>query len=235
MKLACIVLGARLPEQLACLLSALRSRQVHVYLHIDRREPIDPLHQALPRPDWMSGPCYPGVTPDGAARRSSTPVWTASRAASADGCQYFTLISGQDFPLHPIEGILDFADAADYRSYVESFSLPTARWRFRGRDRTDFYTYYLLGRRETCIPRGEDTSFFNWKGRVLNQALRLRTAFKPPRRFPPYVRPFGGSQWWNLSRAAAEYVLRFLHEHPDYRSYHDYTLAPDELFFQSIC
>ena len=94
----------------------------------------------------------------------------------ADGCEYFVLLSGQDFPLRPIEEILEFAEAADDRSYVESFALPTSRWRFGGRDRTDFYSYDLLGRRETCIPRGEDTSFFNWKGRVLNQALRLRTA-----------------------------------------------------------
>ena len=48
------------------------------------------------------------------------------------------------------------------------------------------------------------------------------------------MRPFGGSQWWNLSRAAANYILRFLDEHPDYRRYHAHTLLPDELFFQSI-
>ena len=152
----------------------------------------------------------------------------------ADGCHYFLLLSGQDFPLRTIEEILRFVEAADDRSYLESFALPTSRWRFGGRDRTDFYSYNVLGRRETCIPRGQDTSFFNWRGRVLNQALRLRTAFKPLRRYPAYVRPFGGSQWWNLSRAAAEYVFRFLDEHPDYAAYHQYTLAPDELFFQSI-
>jgi hypothetical protein len=63
--------------------------------------------------------------------------------------------------------------------------------------------------------------------------LRVRSALKARRRFPPYARPFGGSQWWNLSRAAADRVLAFLDEHPDYRRYHEHTLAPDELFFQS--
>jgi hypothetical protein len=227
-------LAHRLPKQLACLLSALRSRHVHVYLHIDRREPSAPFTRALAeaklddavllprRSTRWGGPAMVDASLDGLAR------------GLAEGCDYFTLISGQDFPLHPIEQILDFAANAGSRSYIESFSLPTADWRFGGRDRTDFYTYDFLGRRETCIPRGEDVSFFNWKGRMLNQALRLRTAFMPPRHFPSYVRPFGGSQWWNLSRVAAEYVLRFVHEHPDYRAYHDHTLAPDELFFQSI-
>ncbi len=108
------------------------------------------------------------------------------------------------------------------------------RWRLGGRDRTDFYTYTVRGRRETCIPRGEDTSFLSRKGRLLNRILRLRSSLKPPRSFPSYARAFGGSQWWNLSRGAADYVLAFLDEHPDYRRYHEHTLAPDEIFFQSI-
>jgi len=64
--------------------------------------------------------------------------------------------------------------------------------------------------------------------------LRLRSALKPARRFPSYARPFGGSQWWNLSRVATDRILEFIDEHPDYRRYHTYTLAPDEMFFQSI-
>jgi hypothetical protein len=39
---------------------------------------------------------------------------------------------------------------------------------------------------------------------------------------------------WNLSRVAAQHVLQFLARHPDYRSYHQHTWCPDELFFHSI-
>jgi hypothetical protein len=151
-----------------------------------------------------------------------------------DGCDYFTLISGRDFPLRPVEEILAFLEQAPSRSYLEHFPIPTPRWHFEGRERTDFYTYTVRGRRETCIPRGEDTGFFSWKGRLLNEALRVRSVLKPTRRFPSYARPVGGSQWWNLSRAAADRILDFIDEHPDYRRYHAHTLAPDEVFFQSI-
>jgi len=72
------------------------------------------------------------------------------------------------------------------------------------------------------------------KGRALNALLRVFDTFRPPRRFPTYVRPFGGWQWWNLSRDAACYVLDFLKEHPDYRTYHEHTLLSDEIFFPSI-
>jgi Core-2/I-Branching enzyme len=233
-KLACIVLAHRGPEQLAMMLSAMRHPRVRLYLHLDRRARLRPFTRAISergvrelimlprhRSRW-GGPEAVDAALDGLA------------AGLADGCGYFTLISGQDFPLRPTEEILAFFERAVSRSYVAHWPIPTPRWRFGGRNRTEFYTYNVLGRRETCIPRDEDLRFLNWKGRALNGLLRLRTASRPPRRFPPYARPFGGWSWWNLSHPAAEHVIRFVNAHPDYRRYHEHTLSPDEIFFHSI-
>lgn len=234
MKLAIVVLAHDRPEQLALLLSALRHPQVRLYLHVDRRSDLSPIATALADADMREVELLPRhATAWGSVELVDAALEGLVRGVG-DGCDYFTLISGQDFPLRPIEEILAFFERVGSRSYLEHFPLPTARWRFEGRERTDFYTYTVLGRRETCIPRGEDTGFFNWKGRLLNEMLRVRSVLKPARRFPPYARPFGGSQWWNLSRPAAERVLAFIDEHPDYRRYHTHTLAPDEVFFQSI-
>jgi Core-2/I-Branching enzyme len=234
MKLDCIVLAHRAPRQLALLLAALRHPQVQVYLHLDRRARLAPFSRALSDAGVNDAFLLPRrVTRWGGIEIVDAALDALGRGV-ADRCRYFVLISGQDFPLRPVEEILVFMEKAGSRSYVDHFALPTERWRFGGRDRTDFYTYNLLGRRETCIPRGEDTSFFSWRGHVLNGLLRMRGARAPVRSFPPYLRPFGGSQWWNLSREAAEHVLGFVDEHPDYRRYHKHTLLPDELFFQSI-
>jgi hypothetical protein len=233
MKLAIVVLAHDRPKQLALLLSALRHPQVRLYLHVDRRSDLAPIATALADAGLREVELLPRyATAWGSVELVDAALEGLARGAG-DGCDYFTLISGQDFPLRPVEEILAFFERAS-RSYLEHFPLPTARWRFEGRDRTDFYTYTVRGRRETCIPRGEDTDFFNWKGRFLNEMLRVRSALKPTRRFPSYAHPFGGSQWWNLSRAAADGVLDFIDEHPDYRRYHTHTLAPDEVFFQSI-
>jgi hypothetical protein len=232
--LAIIVLAHDEPNLLALLLSALRHPRIRLYLHVDQRSQLPPFERALANAN------VEGVTP---LPRHAT-AWASIELVDAaleglvrgvrDGCDYFLLISGRDFPLCTAAEIHAFAEAAGSRSYLDHFPLPDPRWRFEGRDRTDFYTYTVLGRRETCIPRGEDSSFLSWKGRLLNEALRARSAFQGRRRFPAYARPFGGSQWWNLSRQAAEYVLGFLDAHPDYRRYHEHTLVPDELFFQSI-
>jgi hypothetical protein len=205
-----------------------------VYLHVDARVRVEPFDRAIA-----------GVGNDGVTwlsrhrlRWGSPAIVDATlsgvSAALHDGCDYIVTISGQDFPLCPVTEILSFFERAEGRSYVAYWPLPSQRWRFEGRDRTDFYSYTVLGRRETCIPRGEDVSALNPKGRALNELLRLWTLPKPDRHFPSYLRPFGGRQWWNISQAAARYVLKFLEVHPDYRTYHKYTSCPDEIFFQSI-
>lgn len=234
MKLAIVVLAHDRPDQLARLLSALRHPQVRLYLHVDRRSELTPFTKALVDAGLHEVELLPRhPTAWGSADLVDAALEGLAQGVK-DGCAYFALVSGQDFPLRPVEEILAFFEKAGSRSYLEYFPLPTPRWRFEGRDRIDFYTYTVLGRRETCIPRGEDTSFLNRKGRVLNEMLRVRSALKASRHPPSYVHPFGGSQWWNLSRAAADQILDFIDEHPDYRRYHAHTLAPDELFFQSI-
>jgi core-2/I-Branching enzyme len=234
MRVGFIVCAHRGPEQVALLLSVLRHPRARSYLHVDSRVAFEPFARALAQRDVT------GLTflERRETRWGGIEVVDAAldglAHATSDGCDYVMLLSGQDFPLRPLDELLEFVEAAGSRSYVRHWPLPTSRWRFEGRDRTDFYTYTVRGRRETCIPRGEDTSALSWKGRSLNEALRLRTALKPARRHPAYARSFGGHQWWNLSREAATYVLRFVEEHPDYRRYHEHTVLPDELFFQSI-
>ena len=234
--LGIVVLAHDRPDLLAELVAALRHPRIGVYLHVDRRRDLSPFVQALN--GVGNGTQTVTVLPRYATAWASPELVDAALAgltrAVADGCGYVLLVSGRDFPLRPAADLVGFAEAAGGRSYLEHFPLPDPRWRFEGRDRTDFYTYTVRGRRETCIPRGEDTSFLSRRGRLLNGMLRARAAPAPARRFPDYARPHGGSQWWNLSRAAAEHVLGFLDLHPDYRRYHEHTLAPDELFFQSI-
>jgi hypothetical protein len=212
----------------------MRHADVTVYLHVDQRVPLAPFEKAL-SPGLID---HIRLLPRKPTRWGGIELIDASlhglQAGTADGCSHFALISGQDLPLRSPDELLAFFAAAGTRSYLEYWTLPVPFWRFGGRDRTDFYTYTVLGRRETCFPRGEDISFFNWKGRLLNQTLRIRSLGKPLRRFPAYVEPFAGWQWWNLSRAAADHVLRFVDEHPGYRAYHRYTWCPDELFFHSI-
>ncbi len=233
MKLAALVLAHHDPAQLAVLLSALVHPAVRLYVHLDARAEIAPFRATIEAAGARDVVFVPRYRSRWGGIEVVDATVAALRLAVADGCEYFILLSGQDLPLWPTHRIVSFFAQNLDRSYVESFSLPDPRWTYSGRLRTEFYTYTVLGRRETCIPRGVPAAMSR-KGWVLNALLRVLGAFRPPRRFPTYVRPFGGWQWWNLSRDAACYVLDFLKEHPDYRTYHEHTLLPDEIFFQSI-
>lgn len=220
MRLALIILAHRAPDQMRLLLRTLRHDQVALYLHVDSRVSLKPVIETgvtpLPRfPTRWGGP------------EIIDAILAGLTCALADGCDYVALITGHGFPLKPISEIVDFFAATPDRSYGQY-------WPISDRERTDFYSYTVRGRREVCIPWGEDTSSFGPKGHALNWLLRLRSLPKGKRRFPPYLQPFGGRVWWNLSREATQYVLQFLKDHPDYRPYHEHMRCPDEVFFCSI-
>jgi Core-2/I-Branching enzyme len=234
MRLAYIVLAHRAPKQVALLLSALRSSSARLYLHVDRRMPLKPFTRAVS----AIGVHDAVVLPRHASRWGGIEVVDATldgfSRGLADGCEYFVLISGQDFPLRPSDEIVAYLASSQARSYLQYWPVEASVHRFHGRDRTEFYAYYVFGRRNICIPRGDDVSHLNRRGRALNALLRVRTAFKLPRHHPRYARPFMGSAWLNLSRVAVEYILEFVNDHPDYRRYHEHTWVPDEMFFQTI-
>jgi len=230
-----VVLAHRGPEQLAALLSALRHPDVRLYVHLDRRAPERPFRDAVAAADGLRDVVW---VKRHASKWGTIHLVDATLEglfhAARDGCDYAFLISGQDYPLRPVEEIVEFAERAGTTSYVEHWPIPTPKWPLEGRDRTDFYAYTVFGRLRTCVPRGEPVTWPSWRSAALNELLRLRSAFKPPRRHPAYAQPYGGAHWLNLSRPAIEHVRAFVADHPDFRSYHRHTLFPEELFFQTI-
>lgn len=233
-KLGVVVLAHQRPEQLAALLESLRHSQVTIYLHVDGAADVGPFRTrlagaAIGELVWLRRH---------RSRWGTLGIVDAElegiSQALGDDCSYVMVISGEDFPLRPASEIVEFTEANQERSYVETYELPYEAWPLQGRQRTDFYTCAVGRSLYTCIPWGEDTSTLRPARKALNWALRLRFMFKPRRQFPSYVRPFGGQQWLNLSSAAASHVLSFVSAHPDYRSYHAYTACPDEMLIQSI-
>lgn len=234
MKVGVIILAHQGARQVAQLMGALRHPDVRLYLHVDSRVPLAPFEHALAASDISELTILPRHRTAWGTLGIVDASLAGLSAGVTDGCGYFMLITGQDFPLRPVAELVRFADDAGDRSYIQHWPVHDSMHRFAGRDRTDFYAFNVLGRRELCIPREDDASFLGPKGRLLNTVLRARSASLGSRGFPHYVRPYAGQACWNLSRSAAEYVLEFIGEHGDYHTYHKYTWVPDEIFYQSI-
>jgi hypothetical protein len=54
------------------------------------------------------------------------------------------------------------------------------------------------------------------------------------RTMPAGLQPYGGSQWWTLSKSAIRYVAEFIERRPDIVSFFRGCFAPDESFIQTI-
>jgi hypothetical protein len=54
------------------------------------------------------------------------------------------------------------------------------------------------------------------------------------RKIPGGMAPYGGSQWWTLSRDAIAYIVRFIDKNPMFLNFFRYSFIPDELFIQTI-
>jgi core-2/I-Branching enzyme len=126
---------------------------------------------------------------------------------------YAVLLSGQDYPIKSNSQIQSFFQQNRGNEFIESFSLHKSnRWseavgKFNAASRVEYWTIFLRSR---------------------NIQIRCK------RTFPLGLEPFGGSQWWCLSRELLEYIAAFIQTNSDFVRYFRATFIPDESFFQTV-
>jgi hypothetical protein len=178
-----------------------------VWVHVDRRTPA-PVFEA------MQAAC-PGArfvsrhrSPWGGIGHVLGSLEGLRAATAVDGWSHAVLLTGQDYPIRPRGEIAARLGAAGERSFMEHFPLPArGAWEPErgGLDRIERRHLHARGR-----------------------AIAL-----PGRRRPPaWLTPFGGSGYWNLSRAGAEYALAAAT--PRVLRFFRWAKFPDELVYQSL-
>lgn len=216
MKVAYLIMGHRDPDQILRLIHALRDSGAFFVIHIDERAPdhvFAPLKEyAASHPEVILTPrirCYWGGF--GIANAMIECVRVAARALHA--FDYAILLSAQDYPIKSAVQIDEFLTRNKGSEFIESFPLAKPnRW-------TSHSGYYQ------AMNRVKYWTFF----------LRSRTFHLPiARKFPFGWEPYGGSQWWGLSRDCILYLDNFLQRNPGFVRFFRHVLIPDESMFQSI-
>ncbi|GGG93424.1 beta-1,6-N-acetylglucosaminyltransferase [Silvibacterium dinghuense] len=216
MAIAYLIVAHKSPDQILRLIRALHEPDAFFIIHIDKRaaeEVYAPLREyAASHPEVLLTPryrCYWGGF--GIARAMIACVNAAVRAQRP--FDYAFLLSGQDYPIKNTQQIASFLAQNKGKEFMESFSLAKPnRWTdhggyFQAMARVSYWTFFLRSR-----------------------VFHLRVA----RKFPFGWEPFGGSQWWCLSREALSHIESFLRENPSYLRYFQHVFIPDESIFQSI-
>jgi hypothetical protein len=121
---------------------------------------------------------------------------------------YVVLLTGQCYPLRPLEDFEAWLEGLSGCSVISHSPFPHPRWRHGGFNRVQQFHV-----------------------RVFGKALHLRLW---PRRLPLRLWPYGGSSYWCLSRAAAEYIMETVDRSPELLKFFRHAWIPDEIFFQTI-
>lgn len=237
MKIAYLILAHKDPEQLGRLITKLRCDSCKYYIHFDKKSLSPSVRKRLFQLESQdvfiisSHNVRWGTISQTEARLDLIKKALSDKTWIPD---YLIMISGQSYPIKPINDFLSFLEQNKGASFMEHFPIPfSGLGHTNGIDRINCYSYYFLGKLHTYYPKQYKTSY-NFKGKMLNGLLHLISAFKPKRVFPEYIKPYYGIDWWALTSEAAVYILDFYEKHPDYHKYHKFTKHTCEVYFPSI-
>jgi len=121
-------------------------------------------------------------------------------------------MSGQDYPIKPVEEIYNFFNARIGWNFLQSSS-PGDEWIAN-----------------TCSKWISQFHLTDYDFRGRHRVEKIINTFLPSRRFPfPYVIYGGqGGAWWTLSGDCARYLVNFMVKNDKFRRYLKHTWGPDE-------
>lgn len=205
MRAGYIILAHHKPRQLARLVRALRAESDGpIFIHVDRRAP-QMFAQAA---DILQG------VPDVTLRSVHKVSWGGFGivAAALEGLSHLLAdpsvshiqhLSGQDYPIKPVRAFEAMVMAAPDTSFMECRALPRSDW-------------------------PPDGGMYRIRHRYLKCGVRpIRLPVR--RQLPPGITFYGGSAFWCLTRAHAEFALA-----SELRAFFQHAFVSDELFFQTV-
>lgn len=228
MRIAYLILTHKNPEQAARLVARLNAEGVSFFIHVDGNVPPDEYARFQDRLTAAAENvffvprhrCLWGDFSLVAAALSCLDALTASQRPFDTAL----LLSGQDYPIQTNRHIREFLSARAGCSFVDYHVFPHPAWFAGGFDRLGLWNFRPFYRFQARL---RNTRFHAPLWRAI---LRLGLA----RRFPPGLTPYGGSQWWALSREAVQYIARFRQENPGFARFFRHAFCADEIFFQTI-
>lgn len=220
MKIAYIILAHKHPRQLIRLINRLDCDGTTFVVHIDKKADKN-IQQELKNFSAHKSNIY--LLDSQKVYWGSFSMVSATIAALNEifkrnlQFDYVKLLSGQDYPIKSNNQIKNFLLANQNKSLIEYFPIPSKYWEDLGEE------------------NGGMDRIRYWYSAI--QKSKYNRLFRLPiiqRKFPKNFQPFGGSQWWLLSRECADYVNNFIISNPAFTLFFKNVYIPDEIFFQSI-
>src|SRR6185437_10412884 len=120
---------------------------------------------------------------------------------------YFTLMSGVDYPLQVNSYIMDFFEQRSGCDFINMVPMPAPQL---GKEISRLTRYKCRPGERRFLPRTRDYK------KVFGKVV-----------------PYAGSTWWSLTRETCEKILDFAHHQAHILEFYKNTDCPDEGFFQT--
>ncbi len=145
------------------------------------------------------------------------------KAFNSGDYDYFHLISGQDYPVRPLQFFLDYFEHINGKSLIQYVRLPHSNWE-KGTFRRLQYYYpydYASGKKD---PR-------RWVRMQVRDQMRKGIKRPIPDEFD-YL--YGSSQWFSINWNAAKTLIDYTKESPSFYNKVWMTFAPEECYVATV-
>lgn len=207
------------PAHLQRLIARLRSDEAIFFLHVDKK--ADPHAFAHLEADDVKLVPDPVAVHWGDFSQVDAILRLMKTALAAGGVERFVLLSGVDYPLWPTADIEAFFASHPRAEFISLVPMPSAA---AGKPLARLTTYTV---RPTWSSLHRLAIRVLLKARVLPRQRNLQRALGS-------LKPYGGSTWWALTRAACEYVVEFVEHNPGLVRFFEGTQYADETFLHTI-
>ena len=224
MKIAYIMLCHKNPEQINRLVNSLQHHGNDFYIHIDLKSNIEDQLISSDNIFILKKSKRLDVKWGGISMIHAT--LNLIKEVLDSGCyyDYIWLVSGQDYPIKNNQTISKYLKNNNNANYLHVIEDKKTIGNFLKRVEL-YYPEWMV----------QNNLWSKLTKRTYTFLIRSKRAHKIFRRKKILDYDFYfGSQWWVLTYEAIEYVYELLERKPEVLTFFENTIAPDEVFFQTI-
>ncbi len=151
-------------------------------------------------------------------------LFLLKKAFMNEDVSFFHLLSGQDYPIKPLERFLSTFESDKPISYLNFVHLPHPKWQNNSYDRFKYYYPFDFVKNNRVEARSLSTKWIKFQKKV-GISRRLDFGFD---------HLYGGSQWFSLHRSAVKVLLDYTKHHTHLYRRLKYTFAPEESYIHTV-
>jgi hypothetical protein len=209
------------PQHLERLITRLRSDGAMFFLHVDKKSNLDAFVNLQADDVRLVSPDDAVAVHWGDFSQVEAILSLMKTALAAGDFKRFVLLSGVDYPLWPTADIDAFFKRHPTDEFISMVPMPCEA---AGKPLARLTTYKV---------RPNLSLLHSLALRVLLK-VRVMPRERNLERALGTLKPYGGSTWWALTRAACEYALQFVRHNPGLVQFFKGTQYADETFLHTI-